>query len=473
MRSTARRAQRALFGTISACFFLGAGCMADSAVDLDEPVEPSSIEQPVVGGEPVTDCQWPSTVRVDPAQCTGTLIHPRVVTTAAHCLTGAMQTIGFGSRGAPGSFSVQARCVGGARGSSGGNTGRDWAYCVLPEDPRIAKMQVTPPLVGCEAELMKPGSMAWVVGFGSTTARGRVGVKRHVEVKINQYNKLAPGTIDIGDRYAGACHGDSGGPLYFRVVRDGVDYGLRTAGSTSGAGGACDCTCSTTYVNIENHVKAIEKNEGIDVTPCTDAEGKWDPSPACTAFESGPERGTGTFPDCTVARTSAPIASCGPATTGAGDAGAEPGGANDGDAGVDAGVPPTTTRPDAGARQDAGRSGASDAAAPPDAASSAGPTPRDAAAARRDGGTAPSGSSARDGSTRRDAQSADDDESADDESDRADDSADNEDETQYRADSGCSAAPTNPSSGSALALLALAFGHARRRRRAPPSTSRT
>ena len=82
-------------------------------------------------------------------------------------------------------------------------------------------------------------------------------------------------------------------------------------GSTSGAGGPCDCTCSTTYVNIDNRVKAIEKNEGIDVTPCTDAEGNWDPSPACTGFESAPQMSTGAFPECVVARTTIPIESCG------------------------------------------------------------------------------------------------------------------------------------------------------------------
>ena len=56
---------------------------------------------------------------------------------------------------------------------------------------------------------------------------------------------------------------------------DGMhDYGYRVVGSTSGAGNSfCDCTCATEYINIANHVAAIEANEMIDVTPCTDSKG--------------------------------------------------------------------------------------------------------------------------------------------------------------------------------------------------------
>jgi hypothetical protein len=285
----------------------------------------------VVGGKVSAPCGWPSTV--DIGGCTGTLIHHRVITTAAHCLSGSNARVTFtAGRNMSGSFTVNATCKSGARGASGGSTGRDWGYCMLPDDPRIKMMQITPPLVGCEAErYLKPGNNAWVVGFGTTgSGRNDNGIKREVEVKIN---KVGNGIVDIGDKEVGACHGDSGGPLYMKITDGTHDWGWRVAGSTSGAGGPCDCACSTVFVDIRQHVRAIEENEDIDVTPCTDADGKWAPGPDCKDFITDPGTGTGTYPMCTVPTTKEPIASCGEAsTTPSGAAGAAAGAAGSGGA---------------------------------------------------------------------------------------------------------------------------------------------
>lgn len=275
-------------------------------------VEPALTTAAVVGGKEVSVCQFPSTVTVGGGGCTGTLIHPRVVTTAAHCLNGASSTIRFGGgRNDPGAFTVMGMCKSGARGQNGVGENSDWGYCVLPEDERLKKLPITPPLVGCEAErFLKAGANAWIVGYGTTGPNGQGGgVKRAVEVKVN---RVSGGTVDVGDREVGACHGDSGGPIYMQLTDGANDYGMRVFGSTSGPGAAfCDCSCSTTYVDIAMHVKAIEENEKIDVTPCTDAAGKWAPGPECNAIQTQAMMGSGTFPDCMVARTTAPISSCG------------------------------------------------------------------------------------------------------------------------------------------------------------------
>lgn len=203
------------------------------------------------------------------------------------------------------------QCTSGARGQSGVGANRDWGYCVLPEDERLKQLPITPPLVGCEAErFLKVGASGFIVGYGTTGPEGNGGgVKRAVEVKIN---RVEDGTVDVGDRDVGACHGDSGGPIYMQLTDGANDYGLRVFGSTSGPGAPfCDCSCSTLYVDIAMHVKAIEENEGIDVTPCTDTDGNWAPGPECNALQTQAMQGTGTFPSCTVARTTIPINSCG------------------------------------------------------------------------------------------------------------------------------------------------------------------
>jgi len=133
--------------TLLACGELEPESAAGSST-ASEPV--GVVASPVVGGTMVEACQWPTTIHVN--SCTGTLIHPRVVTTAAHCLSGSSARVLFGNRsGDPGAFTLTGTCTAGARGSAGGGTRNDWGYCVNREDDRVKKMQVTPPLGGCEA----------------------------------------------------------------------------------------------------------------------------------------------------------------------------------------------------------------------------------------------------------------------------------------------------------------------------------
>src|SRR5258708_26896368 len=72
---------RRLAAFTAAIGFLAAGCGSEPAAETLE-----SVGAPIFGGQSATTCQWPTTVLLN--GCTGTLVHPLLVTTARHCGTG-------------------------------------------------------------------------------------------------------------------------------------------------------------------------------------------------------------------------------------------------------------------------------------------------------------------------------------------------------------------------------------------------
>lgn len=244
----------------------------------------------IVGGEHTKTCHFPSTVWI--GSCTGTLVHPEVVTTANHCLRGSSQSVNvtFGET-ARASYKVKATCKA-YRGGSSAPPGGDFAFCKLSEP--VTDVPIVPILMGCELDALVKGQEIALVGFGATRNGGRdAGTKRQVFTPVHD----APGQAGVPDKEIllghsekGACNGDSGGPAFIdlrtvEAFRNKKGAGWRVFGVTSRKGpGGGNCASTSAYGLIPKVVDWIEKESGIDVTPCFDADGTWNPGKDCKGF---------------------------------------------------------------------------------------------------------------------------------------------------------------------------------------------
>src|SRR5262245_17051795 len=100
------------------------------------PAAAETAQQPITGGQLATECQWPTTVLLN--GCTGTLVHPLIVTTAAHCGTNHKTAV-FGESSARAARRIPIEyCRTYSRNRPDGgapqpNTLRDWAFCKLTQ----------------------------------------------------------------------------------------------------------------------------------------------------------------------------------------------------------------------------------------------------------------------------------------------------------------------------------------------------
>lgn len=260
----------------------------------------------IVGGEPSLTCAWPQVLAMqNGGLCTGTLIHPRVVAYAAHCGTFQPTLLLGEDVAAPAREIETLYCE--RNQDIFAVSSQDYAFCVLAEP--VEDIPVTPPLAGCEAELLEVGTPVTIVGFGDITSEDpqQTGTKHEAQTEIT--GMLS--TIGIGGMGTGADSGDSGGPAMVQLE----DGSWRLLGIVSGGGGDGG---TVQYVPAPLIIAWIEAQSGIDVSPCHRVEGEedgpgeatWAPTPTCEGFYVATEPGASWEQGCPSAR-SGPADSCG------------------------------------------------------------------------------------------------------------------------------------------------------------------
>lgn len=282
--------------------------------------------QRIIGGTKVKSCHWPSAphIQVGSGLCTGSLVHPEIVVTAAHC-NANIRTITFTDSiraSSPQRFSVEYCKSHPSWTSEKASLGKhvDFAFCKLSKP--ATDVQITPIMIGCEEDYLKPGAEIYAVGFGKIIGNDNKssGTKYQVKTTFNGFSSSHGGEIKIGSSGKGSCHGDSGGPLYAKLPADkfGEDAGWRVFGVTSWGDNTCPGPAN--YGRLSKFVPFIEKTSGLDITPCTDADGTWNPSESCKGAPLDPFAASGTWQDgCKAGPVGGFIASCGKPFTPADD----------------------------------------------------------------------------------------------------------------------------------------------------------
>lgn len=244
----------------------------------------------VTGGQEAKACAWPSVPalgvklkgQASSGACTGTLVHPRVVIFAAHCQV--VEKVMFGPDPRASNTTTYTEVV--KQGTNprylgAGSIAQDFGYAVLKEP--VKGFPITPIAQGCElAALQKQGTKVNFVGFSRNNQSSNPPLQRWANSTVT---RVGGGVIDSGGQGVTGCPGDSGGPLMAQLP----DGSWRTIGITSEIYPDHNACGKANGYNRFSQIRQalidwVEKESGVDITPCFDNQGQPTPSEACDAF---------------------------------------------------------------------------------------------------------------------------------------------------------------------------------------------
>lgn len=300
---------------LSSMTLVAAGWAAYAGSQLPIVSDPHPAE--IAGGESVASCGWPSVVllRGNGYLCTGNLIHPEIVATAAHCIEvmDPDTKVYFGNTANTAQEKVPVDyCTSSPAFVSNGDgtiafdqVGNDWGFCKLAAP--VTDVEPIPPIYGCEMDLLQPGAEIVRVGFGKETLATNQFFKRWVQTSIVSIPFTGangwPTQLSEGGGGQGTCPGDSGGPSFIRIPESaGGDGSWRMVAIQStqpiedADGNPIECGTEPNNTAVfAQGVDFVETESGVDVAPCFGADGSWDPDFHCQGFPIDPGMGGGTW----------------------------------------------------------------------------------------------------------------------------------------------------------------------------------